>query len=436
MVELKNNSFGSIRKVWDRIGLKEWKSPKDPGHYILWKKPPDCWPNSWVQPEIYDNVISWYTGSVIQFLGMGQGGKGRGGTDLYHRIDEYATIDVAKYKSKYFPRLSAEKTPYLGADFKEYWHLLHSLWMFTSAPEDAVGSSIYDYDDLQRAFPETYYFDEGDIYDNIHYVGADYIEQQRQAAEPQVWSREFMSERMAVIKGGWYIKLGEQNRYQDNLDKTDPYYDSEAPISYDPDYQSGFECALASQDFEEVDVKGRRSFGTAFINQFYGDDYDLAEDVVDMFCDEYEKHSNKIIHLGGDASGLNPKSKDDNTCNYDDVAQRFRDRGWQVVKKIKKAKNPAHEKKYKLVNKLLPNTDPKLPKVFVHELKCADLLTALALTKRKNNYEKDKRNERSDLNKHLQTHLTDCLDYKIYRTWRKYAKQKRSASGSGGGGVL
>ncbi|MFN3378917.1 MAG: hypothetical protein ACK41O_05640, partial [Runella zeae] len=150
----------------------------------------------------------------------------------------------------------------------------------------------------------------------------------------------------------------------------------------------------------------------------------LIKTLATRWCDKFESHEKKTVHVWGDLSGKNRSANTDETNRpfFETFTKVMDDRGWKIVRRYNEPgnrKNPGHKHKYNLVNLLFEQQSPRTPKIRFNKHSNKELIIGMQATpiKADGSFKKDKTSERTAKNREYATDGSDALDYIV---WGKY----------------
>jgi len=192
-----------------------------------------------------------------------------------------------------------------------------------------------------------------------------------------------------------------------SIGKRDASWD-EGPDDYNPDKPLNishdwgvFNCITIDQEYSKE---------VRFINAMHVHNPKILTDLADEFAEYYRMHKCKIVYQYGDRAGTN-KQANAKRNYFDQFADRLRDKGWRVVRKM--TGHVEHLDRHLFINKLHAEEDPRLP-VIRYNSKLSDFRIALESTGMKDS-KKDKSSEANQsIKPEHATHYTDAHDYRLY----------------------
>lgn len=101
--QLLTRTLPSTFKMMDKMGYKQHMSAKDPGNYVINRKPPDSFISPYEKIMKFDNFISFSNGNGLLLLSQDRAGSSRGPSVDYEILDEALTIDKKRYDEETSP---------------------------------------------------------------------------------------------------------------------------------------------------------------------------------------------------------------------------------------------------------------------------------------------------------------------------------------------
>ena len=101
--QLLTRTLPSTFKLLETMGYKMHISAKDPGNYIINRRPPDHFLQPYEKVMKYDNFISLSNGTGLLLLSQDRAGSARGPSIDYEILDEAITINKQRYDEETSP---------------------------------------------------------------------------------------------------------------------------------------------------------------------------------------------------------------------------------------------------------------------------------------------------------------------------------------------
>ncbi len=210
------------------------------------------------------------------------------------------------------------------------------------------------------------------------------------------------------------------------------------PLEIVPDWGSSI-CLFSVSQTRSYDFAAERDTGQEVhnvINEFFvkpdGNSNVLIKELCAKFCAHYRQHANRELHYYKDKYGdsRNPNIVQSKTYNQLAV-ECLTAAGWDVMEHEHAGMEPPQSDKYILINSILKEDDPALPRFRINGTRCRYTLISMnnAMVKEYDGQlKKDKSSERrgSNVLPEEATHFSDAVD-KIL--WTKYGSIVRRNGG-------
>ena len=241
-----------------------------------------------------------------------------------------------------------------------------------------------------------------------------------------MFEAEILNIRPGKIADGFYAQLSKKNYYKYKYDiealgdLAENYvpsskYDTDlvrgVPLQFNLDFGGRINCGTVSQYLEsQGEIR--------FIKEFFAKNPDKLSDMVKQFIDYYKHHQSScnVVHLYHDRSGYKSEANSKTTL-AEDVENALRSAGWIVINQTPNTNNPEHIQKFRLINEILSEQNPRLPIVRINENQCPNLIISMenAPLTSDDAFKKDKSSERSStIPQEHATHFSDTLDYCLF----------------------
>lgn len=388
-------------------------------HYFIGRRPPASWkwPLPYQPPHKFEHFIQFYNGMGIHLVSQDVPGDGRGLNLDFVLTDESALIDKAKLDETVMPALRGSKgevfakSPFFGLQTHH-----------TSMPLTSKGQWLFDLETQQLASPDTIKVILANALINRHNLMPGYLEERKKTTLPWMYESEYMNVRPAQTENGFYALLHEHkhgyggnfnythlNRIGQSMDsRADSDCDPAKPLNLGVDWGSVINSlAVCQQHPDEL-----RALKSMFV---LGENQETQDDLADQFLRYYTHHTNKIAFMHYDRTG-NVGTGNTRETRAVQFANRLRKAGWRVQPMSRGGKNPEHERKRLIWERLLGETDGRLPKFRINTINARDLFISMqnARVKRGGTFgeiRKDKSGEtgRNKTRQHA-TDLSDAVD--------------------------
>ena len=393
------NTLPSMLTHWETLGYKRNI------HWCIGIKPPKVWgwPEPIFKPENYENVLSFYNGS-IGFI-ISQDRSGTSNSQSYDALD----IDEAKFIN--FEQLKDETLPanrgnrqYFG---KHYFH--HGMLITSDMPVTKKGSWFLDYEkkcdkeliqliqgtvyeiwryekhiremvaagkepsrsirskistlhrDLCRMRSVATYYREASTIYNMQVLGEAFINKLKRDLPPLTFQTSVLCKRIGIARDGFYNSMTEGNKYSatnfsylDDLeykfDKikepcslADSDVDTNQPIAIAFDYNANINWLVAGQP---------RKSQLLVVKSFFVKFERKLPELIGDFCLYYRHHKRKEVVFYYDSTALNGNY----AVNDEDfrwvIKNAFREKGWRV-NEVYIGKPMRHMEKQLLINRMV-----------------------------------------------------------------------------------
>lgn len=418
--QILTNSLSPMKSAWAWFGFVEGT------HYVIGKKPPNHFDHPYLKPDRYENVISWWNGTVVMLASMDRSDLHRGGNNDWSITDEALLMNRTKYLRVFDKSIRGS-------------HLLlkdkpgHLTQVFTtSMPYGTVGKWIMDRK-LAAENPENnIYFAIGTSWHNREIIGDKVLNAWKRSAkeDPLTYLVEVMSVYIKQLGSLFYPSLTDKHWYMDgnnynfidNLGydikekrdcRWDKDYDPNKPINVSHDF-GAFNCITIDQEWKE-DPWFDKVESIRFINFMFVKHPRIVQDLANDFCEYYRFAKVKQVIQWGDKSG-NKNEPNSVLTYFDEFASILEKNGWYVIPGQKG--DVGHLARHKFISDVHREEDARLPIIRYNAINCKDLRIALESAGMLDQ-KKDKTSEKSKviLQQHA-THGTDAHDYRLWWGFR------------------
>jgi hypothetical protein len=410
--QILTNTLLPIKFAWEWLGYYENV------HYVIGKVPPKHFVSPYQKPERFENVISFWNGSIVILGSMDRPDLLRGGNNDWSKSDESLLMKKPEYDQIIIPSIRGSHPLFKGMK----GHLSES---FTSSmPYGSRGTWLLDFEPKSKTENSNVFYIEGTTWHNREVIGDAAILKMREGMLPVIYAIEIMNKRIRQFGNVFYPKLtdrhwytAENYNYIDNqfhskgLGKRtcewDSDHDPKLPIHISHDW-GAFNCIWIDQVHE-----GKRK-EVRFINAMHVTHPDTIDDLAHKFCDYYQSHENKFFYQWGDKSGAKREANSKSTY-FQQFSLILQKRGWRGMQK--KTGDIDHLLRHNFIIKLHEEKDPRLPIIRHNETNCAAARIALESAGMKD-MKKDKTSENNpSVKPEHATHYTDAYDYRLYHAF-------------------
>lgn len=426
--QLLTKTVPEMEKAFNDWGFREWDPKTKDGVYVFGKQPPAHWKKPHTKIRNFHYCYSFINGYTIELASGESKDNIRGSNNDAIDADESGTINQDTWKKIVVPTARGINNGPKNIDSP----LRYTICDFTSAPWTLQGQWIYETEELAKKFPDRYLFVKAKTRDNIKILGEAYLQMLQETLSPLEYFVEVENGRLKrQADGGFYPAFEEEKHVRTNVFdyewnengrmtvKQDNFTHPQKELIFSIDFNVKFTSAVVCQEVEFAKFRELRFIDSLFetpdpTKDMGSESQLLVDRLVDKFCRKYAFHPVKYIEIDGDNSANNMRVGA--PPMFDQVMNRFRENGWQPVLKAM-GRLPMHQKRYLLINNILRQVDPRLPRIAIHGINCQPLVMSIQNAPVKGDFEKDKSSERQAINQVLATHLSDCFDYVIMRKY-------------------
>lgn len=425
----------NIASFWtNHMGLVEGEN------YVIGKKPPDDWPKPIIPVLDYKYVISFDNGTVMPVLSLEVEGSANG-FNLQALIgDEAKFFNEKKLK---------EIIRAVRGCYKEFGHLaeFQSQWYFSDKYDgdvewmlakrklmniqvvkavmamqlevDRMSTTLAkDHDDQLAAKIEHYqklltnarkkmvFVSEASAEENRDILGDEYFADQKEVSTAIEYKVAIENEDPVNVENCFYPDLNEHHYYSETLD-----INPNEPLIIAADYQWRIVPVVVAQYGK---LPGAHVRSVNFVYSCYALAPAGLVEAIDIFCDQFKRHSNKIIYYMFDktATSKNPTVKP----YFKTMEERLRFHGWTVVL-MNMGEPPRHDDKFKMIGRHLRGESGR-PAIRINSFRNQDMITSINLSgaiTRSGKTAKDKSGEGNlSIPAVKTTHFSDTFDMIVY----------------------
>lgn len=424
--QIFSNTLLPMKSAW------EWFGYYENIHYVIGRKPPDYYQKPFHAPDRYENVISWWNGTVVILASMDRPQLLRGGSNDWVIVDEALLINQEKYSQIVIPSIRGSHPTLKGKPG-------HKSETFTSSmPYGNVGGWLLEFEQKAKKSPEDYFYIEGTSWHNRVVLGDDTLRRWKRDMSPMSYMIEVMNKKLKRFGSLFYPALENRHFYTEEYEynSLDSLYDEitiENIENFSRDSRWDKDCdpkkplnlsfdfgAFNSLTIDQEHGPGSSVTEVRFLNFIYVTHPEIIDDLVDKFDKYYQYHENKVLYLWGDKSG-NKREANSKLTYFQQVQHRLekKPKRWRVVRK--EIGDIEHIERHRFINVMLREEDPRLPRIRIKANNCKDLRIALESAGMTVAGKKDKSSEKpkSGIKPEHATHGTDAFDYRLYHAYRK-----------------
>lgn len=473
--QFKTRIMGSLVSGWKDLGFEEYNEKTGKGHFVIGKRN-----RKWPAPKYplgdYTQAIHFCNGSVIPLISQDRPGDANGsniqslhgdevfqlnkedldenvipalrGAPEFSKLSEYKSLTfttsmpltqdgywVFDFEKQTDPELNKYILQVYARRDKTYRDLLDKWDAYSPSTRTQMQKEINQLDNLLNELRTDYcYYLEADSFENFHVLGERYFREQRRILPDDKFNTQILNLRPEGLAPGkrFYAQLHARhfyidydNTYFDNFiflpdDKDtclgDNDCDRNAPLELSFDFGGRINSLAIFQD------KTSYSDAEYMLKEFFAEQPKYINHLVDEFCAYYAPMTCRNLNLYYDVSGHKHNSQSNET-DIELVSRLLVENGW-IVNRIEIDSNPLHNDKFEFMNLLLSEQDRRLPRLRVHEQNCPNakiaMFNAPLKIGEKGTKVKDKTSERmsSKTPQRQATHITDAIDYYLFRKYR------------------
>lgn len=385
------------------LGLSDMGFRRDI-HFVIGKRPPKKlgFLKPIVEPNNYDDVISWYNGSIQVIISQDVKLSSNSMTLDYVIGDEAKGLNFDKLKEETFPANGGTRR-YFGdcpwhhgyvfvsdmpvtksgkwllnyrekmdpdvvqaiKDLMSEWHRLHNL------PDSEYKKRMIRETEklIAQLRSIAVYYSECSTFENVDIVGLQYLRQMKRDLPPLVFQTSIMSKRIERLKDGFYPNFNEKiHTYIANNNKPlidakfsfeqkeygcrlDSDVDLKAPIAGAFDYNANINWLVIGQR-DGLKLKVLKSFYVKYTRKL--------RELVNDFCDYYRYHQTKefVYYYDNTALGSNYAVNNDDFASV--ICDQLAKNGWRVTR-IHIGNPMKHHEKYLILDDCFKGAKHLLP---------------------------------------------------------------------------
>jgi hypothetical protein len=454
------NTLPGLFAAWERWGYKKGI------HYVVGRRPPKTFAKPITEPEEWENVISFYNGSVAIILSQDRKGAANSLTLSWLLVDEAKFIDPEILNRETIPANGGIKTHFSRHSFN------HSMLILSDMPQSKKGSWFLNYEkdmnpEIIRAIeggvyeqwrqkqkvlemrrkgiePPAYlrghlrrldaninklrsvatYYREYSSVENVQLLGEQYLRDMKRDLTPLTFQTSIMCQKIGIARDGFYSSMQEDHKYNDSdfeyLDnlgydfapeamdcRADRDLDRYRPICIGMDYNANINWIVAGQPDERL---GRLNV----LKSFYVKYERKIPALVAEFCQYYAAHRYKMVVFYYDTTALGSNYAVNSIDFRYTIISEFEKHGW-TVEAVPLGNPMRHDEKYNLINRGFAGLNRLTP--YFNRQNNDDLILAIqsaGVSRGRNGFQKDKSGEKlaetEDDRLELRTDGTDAFD--------------------------
>jgi len=447
---------------WQSLGYKHEQ------HFLVGVKPTEKWRKKWkwkgpyAPPFDYKYFVSWYNGAVAQIVSQERVGGANGISIDWIAGDEAKLLNEDKFKTELLPANRGvihdfANNPYhhgitLTTDMptgtsgrwlldridamdrnvvNDIWNLQtirFKLLQYTTSNDVSFKRkidkqiSIVD-EEIKSLRKNLLYYHEASTLDNIHALGIDYIKQQIRDTSAFQFKTQILNIRPLRLEDGFYPDLDED--YHGYFSEDDGYFDRQSINYENPLFDCRKDSDLNLNEALHIAIDYNRRIHPIVVGQDDGAEIKVINNIhslypgklraaLQLFCDYYKHHKEKIIYYWYDHTAVGGENE---TSKCDEVVSFLEDKGWTVIR-MYMGKAPSHESKYRMWGHLLSEDGYYNRKFRVNRENGRYLLVSMGMAEaeqRSDGFGKEKKSERDPkFPAEESTHYSDAADQLLY----------------------
>lgn len=390
------NTLPGLFAAWARWGYKRGV------HFVVGRQPPKSFRQPITRPDCWENIISFYNGSVAVILSQDRPGAANSLTLSWILVDEAKFIDPVKLNEETRPANGGIKTHFCRHSFN------HAMMILSDMPQSKKGSWFLEYEkkmdpqiieaieggvyevwrikqkilemrkkgvevpeylkghlrrldqNINRLRSVATYYREYSSVENVELLGEQYLRDMKRDLTPLTFQTSIMCKKIGIARDGFYSSMKEDNKYNDSdfeyLDTLDYTFDPQAidcradrdlnryaPICIGMDYNANINWIVAGQPDERL---GRLNVLKSFYVKY---DRKIPALVAD-FCAYYAHHQEKTVVFYYDTTALGSNYAVNDVDFRYTIIQEFEGHGWRVIP-VPLGNPMRHDEKYNLINR-------------------------------------------------------------------------------------
>lgn len=389
------NTLPGLFAAWERWGYKRGI------HYVVGRRPPKSFAQPITTPHDWEQVISFYNGSLAVILSQDRPGAANSLTLSWIMVDEAKFVDPEKLNNETIPANGGIKTHFCRHAYNHAMLILSDMpqskkgsWFLeyekNMKPEiiDAIGAGIYEIWRIKQKILEmrkkgveppdylrghlrrldrnvnrlrsvaTYYREYSSV-ENIELLGEQYLRDMKRTLTPLTFQTSIMCHKIGIARDGFYSSMQEDNKYDasdfEYLDsfgydyipeamdcRADRDLDRYAPICIGMDYNANINWIVAGQPDEHA---GRLNV----LKSFYVKYERKIPALVAEFCQYYAHQQNKTVVFYYDSTALGSNYAVNTIDFRHTIIREFEMHGW-YVQPVPLGNPMRHDEKYNLIN--------------------------------------------------------------------------------------
>jgi len=451
------NTLPGLFAAWRRWGYKKGI------HYFVGRRPPKSFLPPITEPHDWEQVISFYNGSVAVILSQDRPGAANSLTLSWILVDEAKFIDPIKLTQETLPANGGIKSHFSRHSFN------HAMMILSDMPQSKKGSWFLEYEkkmdpqvieaieagvyeiwrlkqkilEMRKAGVEppaylrnhlrrldaninrlrsvaTYYREYSSV-ENIELLGEQYLRDMKRDLTPLTFQTSIMCKKIGIARDGFYSSMKEDHKYNDSdfeyLDslgfdfdpaavdcRADRDVNRYAPICIGMDYNANINWIVAGQPDERL---GRLNVLKSFFVKYER----KLPALIAEFCQYYYYHDDKTVIFYYDTTALGSNYAVNDVDFRYAIIQEFERHGWRVIP-VPLGNPMRHDEKYNLINRGFAGRNRLMP--YFNRQNNDDLILAIqsaGVERGRLGFRKNKAGEKlAESEEDLLEHRTDGTD--------------------------
>ena len=451
------NTLPGLFAAWRRWGYKKGI------HYFVGRRPPKSFLPPITEPHDWEQVISFYNGSVAVILSQDRPGAAISLTLSWILVDEAKFIDPVKLTQETLPANGGIKSHFSRHSFN------HAMMSLSDMPQSKKGSWFLEYEkkmdpqvieaieagvyeiwrlkqkilEMRKAGVEppaylrnhlrrldaninrlrsvaTYYREYSSV-ENIELLGEQYLRDMKRDLTPLTFQTSIMCKKIGIARDGFYSSMKEDHKYNDSdfeyLDslgfdfdpaavdcRADRDVNRYAPICIGMDYNANINWIVAGQPDERL---GRLNVLKSFFVKYER----KLPALIAEFCQYYYYHDDKTVIFYYDTTALGSNYAVNDVDFRYAIIQEFERHGWRVIP-VPLGNPMRHDEKYNLINRGFAGRNRLMP--YFNRQNNDDLILAIqsaGVERGRLGFRKNKAGEKlAESEEDLLEHRTDGTD--------------------------
>ncbi len=284
---------------------------------------------------------------------------------------------------------------------------------------------------------EKYLFSKASATINKMNIRAEWFDEMKDETPSElIYNAEILNIRPKEILNGYYPQFAKLHQYTDYNNEyleniTEGYSIKDLNCKQDNDINKEKPLILSIDWglFLSAVISQNLSAEYKVLKEFYVEQPEIIDDLIELFCDYYEPLRSKRVHLYYGHDGNQTKPDRRNETYGQEVVRLLKARGWNVTDKSRGKPAAPHNSKYTLINLMFKGSINRYKSIAINEHNCRNLIISLEraeATDGKNGIQKVKKDERNaSLKQQHTTHLSDAFDIPIYQLYKHLLKEDK-----------